>query len=129
MSSTPSDIYSSEPGIPHGSRIVTITRNGTPTAYFCDSFSPSYPSKRMAQNDNLGRAARFKLAKDFPTASATLQLATDTTPIPAQHEIIPAAVGDLCTHWVIESVSPPEEAESIRTVQVTLVGVPLPRAT
>lgn len=124
----PTDIYESESGIPHGSRIVTITRSGVPTVYKCDSFVPNYPGKRLNQNDQLGRAMRFKGVKDFPTASAVLQLATTETVVPAQWEEIPAASNDLVSKWVIMDVSPPEEAESIRIVNVTLQGVPLPLA-
>jgi hypothetical protein len=124
----PTDIYESEAGIPHGSRIVVITRAGVPTVYKCNNFQPTYPGKTLNQNDELGRAARFKGVKDFPTASAELQLATTSTPIPALFETIPAAAGDKVASWTITSVSAPEEAESIRVVSVTLQGVPLPLA-
>jgi hypothetical protein len=124
----PTDVYLSENGIPHGSRIVTITRSGVPTVYKCDNFTPTYPGKTKNQNDHLGRATRFAVVGDFPTASATLQLASDQTPIPQIREEIPAASGDLVARWVITSVSPAEEADNIRVVSINCQGVPLPLA-
>jgi hypothetical protein len=124
----PTDIYESESGIPHGSRLLTITRAGVPTFYKCDSFQPSYPTNTLNQNDQLGRAARFKVVNGFPTASATLQLASTSTPIPARQETFEPESYDQVTRWVITSVSAPEEAEGIRTVQINCQGVPLPLA-
>lgn len=124
----PFDIYESQTGIPHGSRVVTITRSGTPTTYIADNFSPSYPGKKLNQNDQLGRARRFKIARDFPTATATLQLESTTTVIPQIGEEIPADANDRVTKWVITDVSPAEQADAIRTVNITCQGVPLPLA-
>lgn len=124
----PTDVYESEEGIPHGSRIVTITRSGTPTVYKCNNFNPTYPGKVLNQNDQLGRAARFKGVDDFATASAELQLASTSTPIPRKWETIPAGATDLVSSWTITSVSAPEEADNIRIVSVNLQGVPLPLA-
>lgn len=116
--------YSSTPGIPHGSRIVTLDS----TAYIADNFTPIYPTKFSGQNDQNGRPARFMLKDDFATATAQLQLETDATPIPANGQECDPEPNDLVARWVVESVSPPEEAEGIRIVNVTFRGVPLSAA-
>lgn len=107
--------YSSTPGIPHGSRIVTIDG----TAYIADNFNITSPTKQLSQNNHLGADARFKLLAGRKTATAQLQLASDSTPLPGRGNEFDGEATDEVGKWVIIEVSSVEQADQIKVVNIS----------
>ena len=109
--------YSSSGGIPHGSRLVTIDG----VAYVAENFRPTRPTRRLERDDQVGAPNGFKLLKARKTATATLQLATVDTPIPGRGREFAGEAKDAVVAWVIETVSDPEEAGALRTVEISVL--------
>lgn len=107
--------YSSTPGIPHGSRIITIDA----VAYIAENFQPTRPTNQLTRNTHLGAPNGFKLLKGRKTATATLQLETDATPIPGRGREFAGEAVDEVAAWVIIDVSNPEQSDGLKTVNIT----------
>lgn len=107
--------YSSADGIPHGSRIITIDS----VAYIADGFQPTRPTQQLERKTHLGAPNGFKLLKGRKTATATLQLATDSTPVPGRGREFAGETVDEVEAWVIIDVSNPEVSDGLKTVSIT----------
>ena len=107
--------YSSVAGIPSGSRIITIAG----VAYIADNFNITSPTKQLNQADETGKDARFKLLEARKTATAQLQLATTSTALPGRGNEFDGLPEDEVAKWVITEVSPVEQAEAIKIVNIT----------
>jgi len=108
--------YSSTPGIPHGSRIVTIDG----VAYIAEGFQPTRPTTQLPRKNQLGAPNGFKLLKERKTATATLQLETDSTPVPGRGREFAGEAVDEVVAWVIIEVSNPEVSDGLKTVSITV---------
>jgi len=73
--------------IPYGSQVVTLlatTTATTGTTYIADNINFSDPSKEINRTDQLDEPSGSVNYEDFERATATLQLATSSTPPPTK---------------------------------------------
>ena len=104
--------------VPSGSRVITFGVTPNTVSYIADNFSVAQPSAFLDQRDQYNEPIGGVLLADFVTGSATLQLASSSTKLPAlgaefQTWIDDSVPATLTTFYVTE-VSKPEERASLK---------------
>jgi len=75
-------------GLPTGSQVLTLLATQTATTgitYIADNFDFTDPSKEILRTNQIDEPTGSYHYNDFMRASATLQLATSTTPSRDEH--------------------------------------------
>lgn len=102
---------------PTGCPVLTINS----VTYKTNSFSITRPTQKTNVTDEAGAPLGAIFQSDFETATAELQLATTSTPVPttaAQSSTTGLFTLDT-QNWIIESVTEPREKLGQRVVQIT----------
>lgn len=99
--------------MPYGSRVLTVNGN----TYIADDFTINRPSNLVERPGEFGQPTGWVLVPTLPTGSATLQLATTSTPLP---EVGMSFVVDAET-FMLNSVSAPEVKDQDKKVAVTFI--------
>lgn len=100
--------------IPYGSIVLTINS----ITYVADSFSISRPSKTIERTNETDLPSGQVSYDGFVTGSATLQLASGSTAIPAMYDTFTTSVSGTSETFYIDSVTQPLEKAGERKVNI-----------
>lgn len=101
--------------IPYGSIVITINS----VTYIADSFSISRPSKTIERTSEVDLPTGQISYDGFVTGSATLQLASDSTAIPAMYQTFTSSVSGSSETFYIDSVTQPLEKGGEKKINIT----------
>lgn len=109
--------------IPYGSQVLTLLATQTATTgvtYIADNIDFSDPSKEINRTNQIDEPTGSVNYNDFMRCTATLQLATTTTPLPQKGYFCSITVGpsETFTFFVFDR-SAPEEKGADRKCNVT----------
>jgi len=96
------DPFLNDGGIPYGSQVLTLLATTTATSgttYIADNIDFTDPSKEINRTNQLDEPSGSVNYDDFQRGTATLQLATTTTPLPAKGAVAQITVGVAETFW------------------------------
>jgi hypothetical protein len=110
------DPFLNDGSIPYGSQVLTLlatTTATTGTAYIADNIDFSDPSKEINRTNQVDEPSGSVNYDDFQRATATLQLATTTTPLPTKGHVAQITVGAGETLWffVYDRTAPKNKGE------------------
>lgn len=106
--------------VPFGSRVLTINA----VTYVAENFEVSEPTFKVERRDEINAPNGQYIGPDFINGSATLQLATSSTAIPALGDTFatkPRAADVANTTFAISEVGIPEEQGAIKKVPIKFV--------
>lgn len=103
--------------VPFGSRVLTINS----VTYVAENFEVKEPTFNVERRNEINQPNGQYIDADFITGSATLQLATSSTAIPANGDTFatkPRAADVSTTTFVLTEIGIPEEQGGIKKVPV-----------
>lgn len=105
--------------IPFGSQVVTI--NGT--SYVAEEIDFEEKSTAIYRRNEINVPNGGVYITDLIKGKMTLQLASDTTPIPENQSIVEMTFRDAPTQFVITNVSQPQKQDEIHKLKMEITEV------
>lgn len=107
--------YLTSATLPYGSRVVTVASIG----YIANSFTTSQPLNVIERQNELGAPNGAVGIRQPITGSASLQLASTATAIPASGDEFSASIAGTAITFFITDRGLPEEQAGFKTVDIS----------
>ncbi len=109
--------------LPYGSQVLTLlatTSATTGTTYIADNIEFNDASKEINRTNELDEPSGSVNYEDFERATATLQLATTSTPAPTKGHVAQLQRAGGTSYWYfVFDVTEPKSKDAAHTVNVT----------
>lgn len=108
--------------LPYGSRLLIIT-GSAPGSCVAETIEFTLATTALRRTDQLGNPSGQVLIKDWTTGTATLQLATTNSQVPATGDTFSTVRSGSAERFVITNVGQPESSTTDKKVTISFCEV------